>query len=72
MLFDQRYDLKHDADCGFSYIRAREIDDIGVDNIVQRIVDKVEEEYVYLSIDIDSLDPGTLCILYLKGGASLI
>lgn len=61
-LFDQHYDLQHDADCGFSYIRAREIDDIGVDNILQRIVDKVGDEYVYLSIDIDSLDPGKFSV----------
>ncbi|KAF7557732.1 hypothetical protein G7Z17_g478 [Cylindrodendrum hubeiense] len=57
MLFDKDYDLENDARCGFSYIRAREIDTLGVDNIVQRIVETVGDEYVYLSIDIDVLDP---------------
>lgn len=58
MLFDKNYDLEHDADCGFSYIRARELDDIGVERVVERIVETVGDEYVYLSVDIDVLDPG--------------
>ncbi|WYZ38201.1 hypothetical protein EsH8_III_000115 [Colletotrichum jinshuiense] len=57
MLFDKIYDLKNDHRCGFSYIRAREIDNIGVDGIIKKIVEKVNDEYVYLSIDIDVLDP---------------
>ncbi|KAH6974396.1 arginase family protein [Ilyonectria sp. MPI-CAGE-AT-0026] len=57
MLFDDRYDLENDARCGFSYIRARELDEMGVENVVDRIVDTVGDEYVYLSIDIDVLDP---------------
>jgi agmatinase len=58
MLFEKKYDLEHDANCGFSYIRARELDIIGVEKIVERIVQTVGEEFVYLSIDIDVLDPG--------------
>jgi agmatinase len=58
MLFDQHYDLDNDANCGFSYIRAREMDHIGVDAVVDRIVNKVGAENVYLSIDIDVMDPG--------------
>lgn len=58
MLFDASYDLENDARCGFSYIRARELDDMGVERIVERIVETVGEEYVYLSVDIDVLDPG--------------
>ncbi|KAJ4421857.1 hypothetical protein N0V82_003457 [Gnomoniopsis sp. IMI 355080] len=57
MLFDKNYDLEHDADCGFSYIRARELDVIGVEGVVERIVETVGDKYVYLSVDIDVLDP---------------
>ena len=58
MLFDRHYDLDNDARCGFSYVRAREIDTIGIDNVIKRIVNTVGDSYVYLSIDIDVMDPG--------------
>lgn len=58
MLFEKDYDLQHDAQCGFSFIRARELDIVGVDAVVDRIVKSVQDKYVYLSIDIDVLDPG--------------
>jgi agmatinase len=61
MLFQKHFDLKNDARCGFSYIRAREIDVVGVQGIVDRIVQTVEDQFVYLSIDIDVLDPGKCC-----------
>lgn len=56
-LFDEHYDLDNDLRCGFSYIRARELDKLGVDKVVKKIVDTVGDEYVYLSVDIDVLDP---------------
>jgi agmatinase len=56
-LFDEHYDLNNDIRCGFSIIRARELDKIGVDKVVKKIVDTVGDEYVYLSVDIDVLDP---------------
>lgn len=58
MLFDKAYDLENDERCGFSYIRARQMDQIGIEEIIKRIVKTVGNEYVYLSIDIDVLDPG--------------
>lgn len=58
MLFDKHYDLGNDARCGFSYIRAREMDMIGIEAIIEKIVKTVKDEYVYVSIDIDVLDPG--------------
>lgn len=61
MLYDKTYDLEHDAECGFSYILARELDHSGVDNVVKRIVETVGDDYIYLSIDIDVLDPGKPC-----------
>jgi agmatinase len=57
-LFDEKYDLENDARCDFSYIRARELDSSSVEDIVNKIVKTVGDEYVYLSIDIDVLDPG--------------
>ncbi|KAF8855118.1 Arginase/deacetylase [Acephala macrosclerotiorum] len=56
-LFDEHYDLNNDLRCGFSYIRARELDKLGVEKVVKKIVDRVGDEYVYLSVDIDVLDP---------------
>lgn len=56
-LFDEHYDLNNDLRCGFNIVRARELDKIGVDNVVKKIVDTVGDEYVYLSVDIDVLDP---------------
>lgn len=57
MLFDTHFDLDNDLRCGFSYIRARELDTLGVDKVVRKIVERVGDEYVYLSVDIDVLDP---------------
>jgi agmatinase len=56
-LFDEHFDLNNDIRCGFSIIRARELDKIGVEKVVKKIVDTVGDEYVYLSVDIDVLDP---------------
>jgi agmatinase len=56
-LFDEHYDLNNDIRCGFSIIRARELDKIGVGKVVKKIVHTVGDEYVYLSVDIDVLDP---------------
>ena len=58
-LSEKDYDLENDARCGFSYIRAREIDEMGIDAIVQRVVERVGDKLVYLSVDIDVLDPST-------------
>lgn len=38
-------------------VKAREIDAIGVKGVVERIWKKVEGQKVYLSVDIDVLDP---------------
>ncbi|KAE8168354.1 arginase family-domain-containing protein [Aspergillus tamarii] len=57
MLFEKDYDLENDARCGFSYIRARELDSMGLDAVVRKIVKTVGNQPVYLSVDIDVLDP---------------
>jgi agmatinase len=55
-LYD-RQDLLDDEELGFTIVHCRDIDRIGVDGIVERVVERVGEHPVYVSIDIDVLDP---------------
>ncbi|CDS02893.1 hypothetical protein LRAMOSA00295 [Lichtheimia ramosa] len=48
---------EEDHELGFRVVEAREIDDIGVHGVIERIRECVGDNYVYLSIDIDTLDP---------------
>src|SRR5690349_9525272 len=50
-------DLSQDSDLGFQVISAAEADDLGVAGMVQRIAERVGDRHVYLSVDIDVLDP---------------
>lgn len=51
-------DYDNDGYCGFEIVEAREIDVIGTEGISKKILDRVgTEKPVYLSIDIDTLDP---------------
>ncbi len=51
-------DYDNDGYCGFEIVEAREIDVIGMEGIIKKIRDRVgTEKPVYLSIDIDTLDP---------------
>jgi agmatinase len=50
-------DYENDDASGFQRIEAREIDTLGVDGIIKKIRDTVGSTPVYLSIDIDSIDP---------------
>jgi agmatinase len=52
-----RNDLKDDAEFGFKIIHCDEFQTEGIDKIVKRIRDKVGNNPLYLSIDIDVLDP---------------
>lgn len=54
---NQRGDLKNDARCGFSIITAREIDRITPWGIIRKIKERVGDSKVYISVDIDVLDP---------------
>lgn len=55
-LYD-RQDLLDDEELGFTIVQCRDIDRIGVDGIVERVVERVGDHPVYVSIDIDVLDP---------------
>ncbi|KDR80907.1 hypothetical protein GALMADRAFT_264854 [Galerina marginata CBS 339.88] len=50
-------DYDNDDNAGFKRIEAREIDTIGTDGIIKKIRETVGDGPVYLSIDIDSIDP---------------
>lgn len=51
-------DYDNDGYCGFEIVEAREIDTIGTKGIIERILNRVgTTNPVYLSIDIDTLDP---------------
>ncbi|TFK69094.1 agmatinase [Pluteus cervinus] len=50
-------DYEQDDLSGFKRVEAREIDTIGTDGIIKRIRETVGDGPVYLSIDIDSIDP---------------
>ncbi|KAF2498027.1 Arginase/deacetylase [Lophium mytilinum] len=51
-------DYENDGYCGFEIVEAREIDTIGTEGIIKKIRERVgTTKPVYLSIDIDTLDP---------------
>ncbi|KKY17478.1 putative arginase family protein [Phaeomoniella chlamydospora] len=50
-------DIQNDVQCGFDIITARDIDDIGVKGIIKQIKERVGNGKVYISVDIDVLDP---------------
>ncbi|PWN49135.1 Arginase/deacetylase [Violaceomyces palustris] len=50
-------DYENDEECGFKLHEAREIDTIGTQGFIDAIKSTVKDTPVYLSIDIDVLDP---------------
>jgi agmatinase len=50
-------DLSDDGDLGFEVVSAPELEDLRVAGLVQRIADRVGGRPVYVSLDIDVLDP---------------
>jgi agmatinase len=50
-------DLVDDANFGFQVIRAGDLDRLGIDDVLARIRTRVGDAPVYLSVDIDVLDP---------------
>jgi agmatinase len=52
-----RSDLEQDAELGFRTMRAMELEQIGVAGVVARIRERVGDAPLYVSIDIDVLDP---------------
>ena len=52
-----RDDLKNDAELGFKVIHCDELEKDGADRVAERILERVGDHSLYLSIDIDVLDP---------------
>jgi agmatinase len=50
-------DLRNDRRCGFEIIKAREIDTLGAQGVIDALKSRVGDTKVYISVDIDSLDP---------------
>jgi agmatinase len=50
-------DLVEDAELGFQVVHARELDDLGPRGVVEHLRARVGERPVYVSVDIDVLDP---------------
>ncbi|KAF1924324.1 arginase family protein, partial [Didymella exigua CBS 183.55] len=50
-------DVRNDIRCGFEMVRARDIDRLGISGIVERLKKRVAGTRVYVSVDIDVLDP---------------
>jgi len=51
-------DLENDEATGFQIITGDDIDDFGIPEIVRRIRTRIGSSPVYLSLDIDVIDPG--------------
>jgi hypothetical protein len=56
-LASRKGDTRNDKRCGFEMITAREIDRIGVQQIIEKLKARVGDSKVYISVDIDVLDP---------------
>jgi len=56
-LYSER-DLAEDAEMGFRIVHARDMDRLGADRVVEMVRERVGDAPVYVSIDIDVLDPG--------------
>ncbi|KAF1919945.1 arginase family protein [Ampelomyces quisqualis] len=50
-------DVRNDLRCGFEIIKARDIDRFGIQEIIDRLKKRVAGTKVYISVDIDVLDP---------------
>lgn len=49
--------MRNDVRCGFEMVRARDIDRLGVSGIIDTLKKRVAGTKVYISVDIDVLDP---------------
>ncbi|KAJ8113799.1 hypothetical protein OPT61_g4158 [Boeremia exigua] len=50
-------DVRNDVRCGFEMVRARDIDRLGVSGVIEALKNRVAGTKVYISVDIDVLDP---------------
>ncbi|KAK6992253.1 arginase deacetylase [Favolaschia claudopus] len=51
-------DIEHDGSVGFQVISTDDIDDYGIRKVIKKIRERIGKNPVYLSLDIDVVDPG--------------
>lgn len=56
-VFHPKYDLKNDKACGFHIVKARDLDRLGTEGVIEKLKERVQGTKVYISVDIDVLDP---------------
>ncbi|KAK0304171.1 hypothetical protein LTR01_007527 [Friedmanniomyces endolithicus] len=54
---NRKYDLQHDRACGFHIVKARDLDRMGMQGVIETLKKRVEGTKVYITVDIDVLDP---------------
>lgn len=54
---NKKKDLRNDKRCGFEIVKARDIDRIGIQGVITALKERVGNNKVYISVDIDVLDP---------------
>jgi agmatinase len=59
---NRKYDMKHDRACGFHNLKARDLDKLGMAGFIEKLKERVEGTKVYISVDIDVLDPAYVSI----------
>ncbi|KAK4682448.1 hypothetical protein QC764_116450 [Podospora pseudoanserina] len=50
-------DMKNDRRCGFEFVTSRDLDRFGISGIIERLKSRVGDAKIYISVDIDVLDP---------------
>ncbi|KAF4879211.1 putative agmatinase 1 [Colletotrichum siamense] len=56
-LIRRKGDLRNDVRCGFEIVTARDLDKLGAQGVISKIKERVGDSKVYISVDIDVLDP---------------
>ncbi|GJD04882.1 arginase family protein [Colletotrichum higginsianum] len=56
-LVRRKGDLRNDVRCGFEIVTARDLDKFGAHGVISKIKERVGDSRVYVSVDIDVLDP---------------
>jgi agmatinase len=54
---NKHYDLNNDKACGFDIVKARDLDRLGTQGLIDKLKQRVQGTRVYISVDIDVLDP---------------
>jgi agmatinase len=65
-------DIRNDRRCGFAIVHANDIDRTGVEGVVRKIKDRIGRNRVYISVDIDVLDPAFAPATYPPPSRSIV